>query len=138
MKKQILLLAACSVFVLASCGSNSANSSQAQIDSTVNVKVGQQEAAMAGKNDSTINALAKAKADSMEIEKKKEVGERRHEGHANNNYNNNNGGGAAPAQTPTMSAQDAKFQNRQGTNGTTPTQTPAQQQAQDNKFNSRK
>ena len=69
MKKQFLLLAGC-VFILASCGSNN-NSNQgqaAQIDSAVNAKVAQENAANAAKNDSTLKAIEKEKAEAMSRE----------------------------------------------------------------------
>lgn len=68
MKKQMLLLMAGGLLAFASCNSNNGNqASQAQIDSMVNVKVMEIQTQMAAKNDSIINALAQAKADSMMV-----------------------------------------------------------------------
>jgi hypothetical protein len=66
MKKQILLLAG-SALILASCGSNNnpPAQSQAQIDSAVNAKLAEHDAANAAKNDSTLKAMEKEKADAM-------------------------------------------------------------------------
>ena len=69
MTKRFLLLTG-SVFLMASC-SNSNDEQQLQqhiIDSTVNVKLSQRAAENAAKNDSTLRALAKQKADTMEQE----------------------------------------------------------------------
>ena len=58
------------VLVLASCSSSSINNSQqadlARIDSIARAKAAQQDIINQKKNDSTINALAVAKADSTE------------------------------------------------------------------------
>lgn len=69
MKKQFLLLAG-SALILASCGSNNTqNNQQAQIDSIAKVNAAMQDAINKQKNDSTINAMAKAKADSIDMAK---------------------------------------------------------------------
>jgi len=67
MKKLTLLLLTGYIITFASCSSSndSQNAAQAQIDSMVTVKTGQIQASMQAKNDSIINALAKAKADSI-------------------------------------------------------------------------
>ena len=64
MKKQFLFLAGCAV-ILASCGSNNTNAgqTQAQIDSSVNAKMAQHDADNAAKNDSTLKAIEKEKAE---------------------------------------------------------------------------
>jgi hypothetical protein len=72
MKKQLLLLA-CIVVLMASCSNSNNNNdavqkAQAQIDSAVNAKVARHDAENAAKNDSTLKALAKQKADTMEKE----------------------------------------------------------------------
>lgn len=65
MKKQFLFLASCAL-ILASCGSNEQKGqSQAQIDSTVNAQVAAHDAENAAKNDSTLKAMEKEKADAM-------------------------------------------------------------------------
>lgn len=63
MKKQFLLLAG-SALILASCGSNNENKgqTQAQIDSAVNAKLAEHDAANAAKNDSTLKAIEAEKA----------------------------------------------------------------------------
>ena len=67
MKKQILLLAG-SALILASCGSNNNNqqNEQAKMDSIANANKALQDQINQKKNDSTINAMASAKADSIE------------------------------------------------------------------------
>jgi hypothetical protein len=77
MKKQILLLAG-SAIILASCGSNNNPAqTQAQIDSAVNAKLAQHDAENAAKNDSTLKAMEKEKAEAMSRE---HHGEKKHEG----------------------------------------------------------
>lgn len=63
MKKQFLLLAG-SALILASCGSNNENKgqTQAQVDSAVNAKLAEHDAANAAKNDSTLKAIEAEKA----------------------------------------------------------------------------
>jgi|GEM_PF-4931143 len=130
MKKQILLLAG-SALILASCGSNNnANqqaADQAKIDSITKANAALQEAANKQKNDSTINAMAKAKADSMEAAKHEPAAK-----HATASHKKTEVASPAPVQT----AQDTKFQNRQQGNAN-PTISPAEQQAQDDKFKRR-
>lgn len=67
MKKQFLILAG-SALLLASCGNdaNKENEQQKQMDSIANANAAMQEQINKAKNDSTINALAKIKADSIE------------------------------------------------------------------------
>ena len=70
MKKQLLLLV-CGMVLMASCSNNNNDAlqkAQAQIDSAVNAKVAKHDAENAAKNDSTLKALAKQKADTMEKE----------------------------------------------------------------------
>jgi len=66
MKKQFLFLAG-SAIILASCGSNNNDQppapTQAQIDSAMNAKLAEHDAANAAKNDSTLKAIEKEKAD---------------------------------------------------------------------------
>ena len=68
MKKQFLFLAG-SAIILASCGSNNNGNTQApaqtqaQIDSAMNAKLAEHDAANAAKNDSTLKAIEKEKAD---------------------------------------------------------------------------
>ena len=84
MKKRILLLAGCAL-ILASCSSDDNNNilrQQAQIDSVTKVNLTKQEVINQRKNDSTINAIAVAKADS--ITKAEEIG-KAHEKPATNN-----------------------------------------------------
>ena len=82
MKKQILLLAGSAV-ILASCGSNNNPAqTQAQIDSTVNAKMAQHDAENAAKNDSTLKAMEKEKAEAMSREHHQE---KKREEHNNNN-----------------------------------------------------
>ncbi|MCW3120666.1 MAG: hypothetical protein JWQ38_158 [Flavipsychrobacter sp.] len=66
MKKQFLLLAGTAI-ILASCGSNETPpaQTQAQIDSAVNAKLAEQNAANAAKNDSTLKAIEAEKAAAM-------------------------------------------------------------------------
>ena len=74
MKKKILLLACCGI-LLASCSSDDNNNilrQQAQIDSATKVNLAKQEVINQRRNDSTINAIAMAKADS--ITKAQEMG----------------------------------------------------------------
>lgn len=82
MKKQILLLAG-SALILASCGSNNQPAqTQAQIDSAVNAGVAQHDAANAAKNDSTLKAVEKEKAEAIARERHEE---KKHEEKAANN-----------------------------------------------------
>ena len=70
MKKQLLLLV-CGMVLMASCSNNNNDAlqkAQAQIDSAVNAKIAKHDAENAAKNDSTLKALAKQKADTMEKE----------------------------------------------------------------------
>jgi len=75
MMRKILLFLAGSCLILASCDVNSNQEAQdqakARIDSSVNAKISQQQAALANKNDSIINALAKKKAEEMEADNRK-------------------------------------------------------------------
>ena len=91
MKKQFLFLAA-GAMILASCGSNNApqGQTQAQIDSSVNAKLAQHDAENAAKNDSTLKAIEKEKADAMAKEHHEEG--KKHEGKES--------ASAAPAATP--------------------------------------
>jgi len=68
MRKQFLLLAG-SAFLLLSCGTNYKQSNtEVIIDSTVNARVAARDAENARKNDSTINAEARLKAEAMQNE----------------------------------------------------------------------
>ncbi len=111
MKKQFLFLAGCAV-ILASCGSNNNNAgqTQAQIDSTVNATMAQHDAANASKNDSTLKAIEKEKAEAIAKEH-----EAKHEEHeAKNAANGNNGAQpATPAPTPTNPAGGLKAHSDQ-------------------------
>ena len=135
MKKQFLFLAGCAV-ILASCGSNNNNAgqTQAQIDSTVNATMAQHDAANASKNDSTLKAIEKEKAEAIAKEH-----EAKHEEHeANKAANASNSASPAPVPAAAPSAQDNKFNNRQGgTSGAKTAPTSDQQQTQDDKFNRR-
>ncbi|MBA3829823.1 MAG: hypothetical protein H0X33_12860 [Taibaiella sp.] len=75
MKKQSLLFVA-GMIALASCnsGGNQNTTTQAQVDSMANVKAMELQTQMQAKNDSIVNALAKAKADSMELATRREMG----------------------------------------------------------------
>ncbi|MEO6832905.1 MAG: hypothetical protein ABI378_10465 [Chitinophagaceae bacterium] len=64
MKTYALLLLAVLLVGLASCGNNRNTTTEAQIDSTANAKTDSLQAAMKMRNDSLINAMALAKADS--------------------------------------------------------------------------
>jgi len=136
MKKQILILAG-SMMILASCGSNNTNqNTQAQMDSISKANAALQDEINKKKNDSTINAIATAKADSIEKAAKHEGGEHKGTGHKT--------GGKEPAPVATQTvapqptAQDNKFNNRQpGSQQSGTKLTPEQQQAQDDKFNRR-
>lgn len=81
MKKQILLLG-CSALILASCGSNNnkQEQTQAQIDSTVNAKMAEHDAANAAKNDSTLKAIEAEKAAAAAKEREAEHAGKKHEG----------------------------------------------------------
>ena len=66
MKKQTLLLLAGGLLTIASCTSEAGGGyTQEQVDSAVNARVAEMQAAMQASNDSAINALAQLKADSM-------------------------------------------------------------------------
>ncbi len=92
MKKQFLFLAG-SAIILASCGSNNnqpAAPTAAQTDSAMNAKLAEHDAANAAKNDSTLKAIEKEKADAA---MKEHHGEgKKHEG----------GKETKPATTPTV------------------------------------
>ena len=82
MKKQFLFLAG-SALILASCGSNNntPTQTQAQIDSSVNAKLAEHDAANAAKNDSTLKAIEKEKAEALAKEKEAEhSGGKKHSG----------------------------------------------------------
>ncbi len=64
MKKYASLLLAAATMAVASCGSNQSANTQAQIDSLAAARADSMAAAMKVQNDSTINAMAKMKADS--------------------------------------------------------------------------
>jgi hypothetical protein len=66
MKKWFLLLAG-GAMALASCGNKNNNQAmiQAMIDSTVNAKLAKHDAENAAKNDSTLKAMEKEKAEAM-------------------------------------------------------------------------
>ena len=71
MKKQFLILAG-SAILLASCGSNNTTPpapTQAQMDSAMNAKLAEHDAANAAKNDSTLRAIEKEKADAEAAKK---------------------------------------------------------------------
>ena len=59
------------LFLAGSCLLLAQDQAKARIDSSVNAKISQQQAALANKNDSIINALAKKKAEEMEADKRK-------------------------------------------------------------------
>ena len=68
MKKQALLLLAGGLLTFAACTNDQAPTggyTQDQLDSAVNARVSELQAAMQASNDSAINALAQWKADSM-------------------------------------------------------------------------
>jgi len=69
MKKQSLLLFGGALLALASCQSENTTStggfSQEQVDSIVNARIAEKMTALQASNDSTINALAIIKADSI-------------------------------------------------------------------------
>lgn len=68
MKKQALFLLAGGLLTFAACTNEQANTggyTQEQLDSAVNARVAELQAAMQASNDSAINALAQWKADSM-------------------------------------------------------------------------
>ncbi len=96
MKKQFLFLAGCAV-ILASCGSNNTNAgqTQAQIDSSVNAKMAQHDADNAAKNDSTLKAIEKEKAEAIAKEH-----EAKHEEKRAEKATNNSTPPAAPAPAP--------------------------------------
>ena len=93
MKKQLLLLAGGAI-IFASCGSNNNNASQtqAQIDSTVNAKMAEHDAANAAKSDSTLKAMEKEKAEAMIHEK--------HEEHKEHHASKGNEPAPTPAPAP--------------------------------------
>ena len=98
MKKQFLFLAG-SAIMFASCGSNNNQAqTQAQIDSTVNAKLNEHDQANAAKNDSTLKAIEKEKA---------EAAHREHE-HGGKREEGNN---AAPAPAPTQTVAPATIGN---------------------------
>lgn len=105
MKKQFLLLAGSAV-ILASCGSNNSqpNNDQAKIDSITKANAAMQDALNKQKNDSTINAMAKAKADSMELAKK----ETHMEGEHKHSEHKPVATPVAPAATPTVAPHNSK------------------------------
>lgn len=140
MKKYALLLAAGTVIGLASCGNDTNQMTQAQIDSAANAKTEAMQAEMKMKNDSLINAMAMMKADSAaKADSLAKIAA----------YNAGKAAGAHAKTTsknthttkkvvvpppPAKSAKDSKFDNR--TNGTN-TITPEQAKEKDDKFNRR-
>ncbi len=139
MKKQFLILAG-SALILASCGGNDAskeNDQKRQMDSIANANAAMQEQINKAKNDSTINALAKAKADSIEAATKAAEKTPTHKGGGKTKPPAATPAPTAPA--PVKTAQDNKFDSRTpGGNKEKPQMTQDQQKAQDDKFNRRK
>jgi len=64
MKKYAILLLAGAIIGFASCGDDSNNTTQEQIDSAANAQAAAIEAELRAKNDSLINAMAMMRADS--------------------------------------------------------------------------
>lgn len=142
MKKQTILLLAGGLLALASCGDGGkadAEKAQKAADSMKNaMEMQAKEQAMKDSMTAVMNAQ-KASADSaaaaMKAEEEKKAG-------AKGGHHEHGGSGKTTAQpaapAPVKSAQDAKFDSRQGGNGTTKSAlTPDQQKAQDDKFNRR-
>ena len=81
MKKQLFVLV-CIIFLFASCGNNNNDAAQKaldQIDSTVNAKLAKHDAENVAKNDSTLKALERQKADTMAKEQREQQGkEKKH------------------------------------------------------------
>src|SRR5580704_10246059 len=116
MKKQLLLLAG-SALILASCGSNNTNQNQqAQIDSMAKVNAAMQDATHKAKNDSTINAMAKAKADSMEMADKSKHHEGGHKSGHNSQENTSNT--PPPVTPPPAGMKGHSDQNQNNPNNT--------------------
>ncbi len=117
MKKQFLFLAGCAV-ILASCGSNNNNAgqTQAQIDSTVNATMAQHDAANASKNDSTLKAIEKEKAEAVTKEH-----EAKHEEHEAKKGSAASATPAAAPATPAAPAnpKDSRFNTSPNTNNGT-------------------
>lgn len=65
MKKYAFVLLAGSIIGLSACGSDSNTSTQEQIDSAVNAKTAELEAARNAQTDSILNEMARMKADSV-------------------------------------------------------------------------
>jgi len=144
MKKHILLLAG-SAMILASCGSNNnenQQNEQAKMDSIAKANAALQDEINKKRNDSTINAMAAAKADSMAAATKAE--ETKKSGTKKTTTKTTTTSvkvepHPVPATAPVKSAQDAKFDRRNMQNdNATPKLTPEQQKQQDDKFNRRK
>jgi hypothetical protein len=102
MKKQLLMLAG-SALILASCGSNNnqAQSDQAKLDSISKANAAMQDQLNQKKNDSAINAMAAAKADSIEKATHHESGGSEHKTtHKGGHEGNQPPVTQAPAPTP--------------------------------------
>ena len=139
MKKQFLVLAG-SALILASCGSNENtenNNQQAQIDSIAAANAALQDELNKKANDSAINAMATAKADSIAAaEAAAAAAKTSSKGTAKKKTT------AAPPPPPppppTKSAQDEKFDRRSGNTDLQQSKPNTEQQkAQDDKFNRR-
>ncbi len=132
MKKQFLLLAG-SALILASCGSNNNNpaQTQAQIDSAVNAKLAEHDAANAAKNDSTLKAIEKEKAEAM-------AKEHEHAGTAKK-HTTAKKEEPAPAPTPApppppANPKESRFNNANATNGANKTTDPANTKKKEDRF----
>jgi hypothetical protein len=121
MKKHALLLIAGSVMLMTACNNSTEQKPAENVDSLANVKAEQMKAEMAAKNDSVINAMAKAKADSTEAANKKEEEMKKEEeakkashtkGHTKDTKKDTKKTTAAPAPT----TQDTKFNDRANNN----------------------
>ena len=130
MKKQIFLLAGAAI-ILASCGSNNNPAqSQAQIDSAVNAKLAQHDAENAAKNDSTLKAMEKEKAEAMARERH---GEKKHEGSKKEEATPAPAPPPPPPPPPPANPKDSRF-NKTTNNTTTPTVDPSATKGKADRF----
>ena len=119
MKKQSLLLIGGAMLAFASCQPENTGGgfTQEQVDSIVNVRVAEQMVALQASNDSTINALAQIKADSIIAAMKSGTSRPSSSSSTKNNTVNNGGGNKTTPTNPRGGIQSQSDQSKSETRG---------------------
>lgn len=138
MRKHTLLLVSGAMIAFASCNSSNDNkaNSQATIDSLANVKAAEIQAQVQAKNDSTIKAVAQAKADSI-MNYEKGVAKGKMEANATKKHTDNTKAKTTKQETAPANEKDSKFNRMGGNAGTSNANGNATQQPdpqKDDKF----